>query len=78
MACSEVKSASVQMQEGNKAILREVRSLNEQTASTKDSLSKALEVTKTVLHIKNDLLDTSDETANAVQSIASKIDGFKF
>ncbi len=75
---SEVKSASIEMQDGNKAILEEIRSLNEQTASTKDSLAEALEVTKGVIDIKNDLLNTSDETAQAVHNIANKIDGFKY
>lgn len=74
----EVKSASIEMQDGNKAILEEIRSLNEQTASTKDSLAEALEVTKGVIDIKNDLLNTSDETAQAVHNIANKIDGFKY
>ena len=75
---SEVKSASVQMQDGNKAILEEIRSLNEQTASTKDSLAEALDVTRGVIDIKNDLLHVSDETAQAVSSIANKIDGFTY
>ena len=74
----EVKSASIEMQDGNKAILEEISSLNEQTASTKDSLAEALEVTKGVIDIKNDLLNTSDETAQAVHNIANKIDGFKY
>ncbi len=75
---SEVKVASEKMQDGNHMILSEVRSLNEQTSSTKDSLSVALEVTRGVIDIKNDLLSVSTKTENAVQHIAEKIDGFKY
>ena len=72
-----MKAASMEMQSGNKSILREVRSLTAQTENTKETLSKVLEVTQSVIDIKNDLLNTSNETANAVQNIANKVDGFK-
>ena len=75
---SEVKSASIQMQDRNKAILEEIRSLNEQTVSTKESLAQALDVTQGVIDIKNDLLNVSNETAQAVNNIANKIDGFNY
>ncbi len=75
---AEVKKASEEMQGGNRAILSEIKSLNEQTASTKKSLSEALGVTQGVIDIKDSLLEVSDETSNAVDHIAQKIDGFTY
>ena len=66
------------MKTRNKAILEEIRSLNEQTVSTKESLAQALDVTQGVIDIKNNLLNVSNETAQAVNNIANKIDGFNY
>ena len=75
---TEVKQASENMQGGNKKILDEIAFLNAQTENTKETLSRALNVTNSVITIKDGLLDVSDETAEAVGNIAKKIDGFKF
>jgi methyl-accepting chemotaxis protein len=73
----EVKSASLEMQEGNKLILSEVHQLKDVTLSMKQSMDEMSEGAQKINETGAVLTEVSDRMRESIRKIGNQIDEFK-
>ena len=74
---SEVRSASSEMSEGNKAILEEVKELQNATLSMKDSMEKMRKDAGLINESGTALTEVSSKMKESINDIALQIDQFQ-
>ena len=73
----EVRTSSEEMSEGNKAILDEVKSLQEATDAIKTSVTEMADGARQIKDNGNTLGDISEAMGQSIELIGSQIDLFK-
>ena len=73
----EVRSSSMEMQKGNKSILKEIQELENETTRMKDGMEQMLIGAKKINDTGSSLSSLSNDMENAISSISSQLDQFK-
>ena len=74
---NEVKTASVEMAEGNKAILAEIKTLQEATFSIKDGMTEMSAGARKINETGATLSDLSNQMKESILKIGKEVDQFK-